>query len=218
MQRLPRLKGSKNMKSKNDKLQVVMMDVNALIPYDKNPRDNKRTVDKLKQSIGAFGFKNPIILDENNVIVSGHARLKAAQLMGLKEVPCVRASGLTEDEIRAFRIADNKTAELAGWDYDKLCAEMTMLMEGGAELELTGFNEAEQFFYTNHEDEISDDEKEKLNEYADYADNHILKSFNVCIICETPEEKEMLKSLLMEHRAELKRLYRAAELMQMARV
>lgn len=204
--------------NKNDRLQVVMMDVSALIPYDKNPRDNKRTVDKLKQSIGSFGFKNPIILDENNVIVSGHARLKAAQLLGLKKVPCVRASGLTEDEIRAFRIADNKTAELAGWDYDKLCEEMTLLMDSGVDLNLSGFNEAEQFFYTNHEDEPTEAEKEKLDEYADYAEDHILKSFNVCIICETPEEKEMLKSLLCERHAELKRLYRASELIQMSRI
>lgn len=202
---------------KNDKLQVEMMDVSALIPYNKNPRDNKRTVDKLKQSISSFGFKNPIILDDNNVIVSGHARLKAAQLLGLDKVPCIRASGLTDDEIRAFRIADNKTAELAGWDYDKLCQEMTALMDSGAELALTGFNEAEQFFYTNHEEEITESESEKLDEYADYADEHILKSFNVCVICETPDEKEMLKSLIMERKPELKRLYRAAELMQMAR-
>ena len=88
--------------------------------YEKNPRLNEAAVDKVAASIQAFGFLVPIIVDKNNVIVAGHTRLLAARKLGLVEVPTVLADGLTDDEIRMYRLADNKTAELAVWDLPLL--------------------------------------------------------------------------------------------------
>ena len=196
---------------REDRLQIVMKRVEDIAPYHKNPRRNERTVLKLKKSIEEFGFKNPIILDDNDVIVSGHARLKAAMMCGMEEVPCVYASGLSEDEIRAFRIADNKTAEIAGWDYDKLCEEMGSLFKIDFDLDLTGFNEAEQFYYGNPEATPEKVDKGEYKEYEEFAEEEMIQSFNVAITCENEGEKEYLKSLFKEDR-NLKRLYRVEEL------
>ena len=194
-----------------DRLQIVMKRVEEITPYHTNPRRNDRTALKLKKSIDEFGFKNPIILDSNDVIVSGHARLKAAIMLGMDEVPCVYASGLSEDEIRAFRIADNKTAEIAGWDYDKLCDEMNSLFQTDFDLDLTGFNEAEQFYYGNPDATPEKVDKSEFKEYEEFAEGELIQSFNVAITCENEAEKEYLKALLHEDR-NLKRLYRIEEL------
>lgn len=95
-----------------------------LIPYENNPRRNDAAVEAVANSIREFGFKVPIVIDKNNVVVTGHTRLKAATLLGLKKVPCIRASDLKEDQIKAFRIADNKVAELSDWDLGKLELEL----------------------------------------------------------------------------------------------
>jgi len=108
-------------------LNIEIIKIDELIPYEQNPRDNKAAVDAVANSIANFGFKVPIIIDQNNVIVAGHTRLLASQKLELDEVPCIRADDLTDEQIRAFRIADNKTAELADWDLDKLTAELAQL-------------------------------------------------------------------------------------------
>lgn len=105
-------------------LNVVYKKVDELIPYASNPRINDGAVDAVANSIREFGFKVPIIIDSKNVIVAGHTRLKASRKLGLAEVPCVIADDLTEEQIRAFRLADNKTAELADWDFGKLKEEL----------------------------------------------------------------------------------------------
>lgn len=92
--------------------------------YENNPRHNDGAVDAVANSIKEFGFKVPIIIDKNNVIVAGHTRLKAARKLGLTSVPCLIADDLTEDQIKAFRLADNKVAELAEWDFAKLEEEL----------------------------------------------------------------------------------------------
>lgn len=108
-------------------MNIEIIKIDELIPYEQNPRDNKAAVDAVANSIANFGFKVPIIIDQNNVIVAGHTRLLASQKLELDEVPCIRADDLTDEQIRAFRIADNKTAELADWDLDKLTAELAQL-------------------------------------------------------------------------------------------
>lgn len=105
-------------------MQVINKNVDELIPYEKNPRKNDNAVKYVANSIKEFGFKVPIIIDENNVIIAGHTRLKAAKQLGLTEVPVVIANDLTEDQIKAFRIADNKVAEQAEWDDALLDLEM----------------------------------------------------------------------------------------------
>lgn len=101
--------------------------ITELKPYENNPRHNDAAVDKVAESIKQFGFKVPIVVDKDLVIVCGHTRLKAAEKLGLEKVPCVVADDLTEDQIKAFRLADNKTAEFAEWDVDKLVDELDEL-------------------------------------------------------------------------------------------
>ena len=106
------------------KLKIEYIDIDKLIPYVNNPRVNDRAVDKVASSIKNFGFKNPIIIDKDNEIIAGHTRLKAARKLGLDEVPTIKVDDLTDPQIKAFRIADNKTSEFAEWDMDLLEIEM----------------------------------------------------------------------------------------------
>ena len=115
-------------------VQVIQMKLTDLIPYENNPRINDDAIDIVANSINEFGFKNPIIIDKDNVIVCGHTRRLAAIKLGLTDVPCIRADDLTEDQIKAFRVADNKTSELSTWDLDKLKIEL-----GDIELNMADF-------------------------------------------------------------------------------
>ncbi len=117
------------------------MNIDKLIPYINNPRLNDNAVDKVASSIKNFGFKNPIIIDKDNEIIAGHTRLKAARKLGLDEVPTIKVEDLTDNQIKAFRIADNKTSEFAEWDWNVLEKELAELeLEFGSEkLESMGF-------------------------------------------------------------------------------
>ncbi|MBR6268921.1 MAG: ParB N-terminal domain-containing protein [Selenomonadaceae bacterium] len=97
-------------------MNIVYRPLNDLIPYIRNPRDTQKAIDKVAASIQAFGFLVPIVLDSDNVIVCGHTRLLAARKLGLEEVPTTTADDLTEDQIRAYRLVDNRVAEMAVWD------------------------------------------------------------------------------------------------------
>lgn len=201
---------SKRGNSKDARLEIIYKKISDIVPYAVNPRKNEATALKLKKSIDEFGFKNPVILDENDVIVAGHARVKAAAMLGMEEVPCVYATGLTEDEIKAYRIADNKTAEIAGWNYDKLCGEMESLAQSAFDLSFTGFDEAEQLFYL--EDKASseevDEEAYRYKEYMDETEAEALNSYNVAIECSGPEEMQYLAELIKETKR-LQRFYHA---------
>ncbi len=127
-------------------MNLQIMKVSDLLEYENNPRNNDSAVDAVANSIREFGFKIPIIIDSNNVIVAGHTRIKASIKLGLTEVPCIIADDLTEDQIKAFRLADNKTSELATWDFAKLEDELNlinvdMLQFGFEDLELQIENE-----------------------------------------------------------------------------
>ena len=111
--------------SKN--LNVKMMPIGDVVPYEKNPRLNDQAVDAVASSIREFGFKVPIVVDSKGVVVSGHTRLKAAKTLGLAEVPVVVADDLDDTKIKAFRLADNKVAELADWDESLLIKELEEL-------------------------------------------------------------------------------------------
>ncbi|MFR8038601.1 MAG: DNA modification methylase [Anaerovoracaceae bacterium] len=104
---------------------IKMMRLDDLKPYKNNPRRNDDAVDPVANSIREFGFKVPIVIDKNNEIVAGHTRYKAAQLLDIQEVPCIVADDLNEEQVRAYRLADNKTAEMADWDFDMLDIELS---------------------------------------------------------------------------------------------
>lgn len=110
-----------------NELKVVYRRTDELIPYENNPRINDRAVEAVAASIKEFGFKQPLVVDSGNVIVVGHTRLKAAALLGIDKVPCLIADDLTDEQIRAYRLADNKTAELAEWDMAKLEEELAKM-------------------------------------------------------------------------------------------
>lgn len=140
-------------------INIIEMDVNQLIPYENNPRKNDGSVDKVALSISAFGFKVPIVIDKNNVIVTGHTRLKAAKKLGLKKVPVIMADDLTEDQIKAFRLADNKVGEFSEWDFDKLEKE---LQELETDMSLFGFDLLEKELQKEDEEEAEDDPFEDI--------------------------------------------------------
>lgn len=120
-------------------MKTIEMDLDKIIPYENNPRRNEKAVEAVKNSIEEFGFKNPIIVDENNVIISGHTRRLAAIELGLKTVPVVIASDLTEEQVRAFRLADNRVASFSTWDEDKLKEEIAEIDK--IDLSVFGFKE-----------------------------------------------------------------------------
>ncbi len=119
-------------------------------PYGKNPRKNDNAIPYVAESIKQFGFKVPIVIDKNNVIVAGHTRYKAARKLGFKSVPCIIADDLTDEQIKAFRLADNKVSEKAEWDLDLLDSEI----EGIFDIDMTDFG----FEFESEELEAEEDE------------------------------------------------------------
>jgi DNA modification methylase len=120
-------------------MQVEMRPLGSIKPYDNNPRHNDEAVDAVAKSIQEFGFRQPIVTDEQDVIIVGHTRFKAAQKLGMEFVPVHVAMGLSPEQARAYRIADNQTATIATWDEDKLPLELMALQDAGFNLDLTGF-------------------------------------------------------------------------------
>ncbi len=121
-------------------LNVELRPLADIKPYERNPRQNDAAVDAVAESIRRFGFRQPIVVDENGVIVCGHTRWKAAQRLGLAEVPVHVARDLTPEQVRAYRIADNKTAELAEWNLELLPIELAELQGAGIDWSLLGFD------------------------------------------------------------------------------
>ncbi len=124
-------------------MEIIRMKTADIRPYDHNPRHNEEAVDAVAKSIREFGFRNPVILDGDNVIIAGHTRWLAAKELGLEEIPCVVAADLTPEQAKAYRIADNRTGEIAKWDYDLLPVELKELRADGFDLSLLGFDTSE---------------------------------------------------------------------------
>lgn len=110
-------------------MKIIEKALDELFEYENNPRNNEGAVKAVAESIKQFGFKNPIIIDKDGVIVAGHTRKKAAEMLGLSKVPCIVADDLSDEQVKAFRLVDNKTGELAGWDFAKLEEELAELSD-----------------------------------------------------------------------------------------
>ena len=123
-------------------MNIVEKNLTDIRPYEKNPRKNDEAVKYVMESIKQFGFKVPIVIDNNGVIVAGHTRYKAARKLGMSEVPCIVADDLTDEQIQAFRLADNKVAEKADWDFDLLSEELDELFD--FDMTLFGFDALEE--------------------------------------------------------------------------
>lgn len=113
--------------------------IDCIREYENNPRLNDGAVEYVKNSIEEFGFRVPVVIDKDGVIVCGHTRVKAARLLNLETVPCVVADDLTAEQVRAFRLVDNKTQELAEWDWQKIGEELDAI--DGIDMKLMGFAE-----------------------------------------------------------------------------
>ena len=120
-------------------MQIESVALNKIIPYIRNPRKNENAVEKVASSIQEFGFRQPIVVDSKNVIIAGHTRFEAAKRLGLDLVPVHVADGLTEQQVKAYRIADNRVGQEAEWDYDLLKLELEEILKSDS----TGFEDFE---------------------------------------------------------------------------
>lgn len=162
---------------------IIEKKIDEIRPYEKNPRNNKEAVKYVKNSIKEFGFKVPIVIDSQGVIVAGHTRYKASLELGLEVVPCIVADDLTPKQIKAFRLADNKTAEIATWDFD--------LLEG----ELFDLNI--NFDMSDFGFDFPDDEEEEAEEVKDLSDS-VKSVFEVIVTCSDEQELEETYNTLVE--------------------
>lgn len=155
-------------------MEIVYKQVNELVEYESNARQNDTGVVKVAESIKEFGFLNPITIDKNNIIISGHTRLKAAKQLGIEEVPCI-VQNLSEEDAKLARIIDNKSHEYSTWDVGKLHQELNNI---GLDFKTTFFtpNRDRKFFtenklliFGNNELPITEEEYTRLKKiYDDY--------------------------------------------------
>ena len=139
-------------------MKIENIETKKLIPYINNSRThNEDQVKQIAASITEFGFTNPLLIDEKNSIVAGHGRLKAAELLKIKEVPCIRLENLSEAQKKAYVIADNKLALNAGWDEELLKIELDGLKELDFDIDILGFDEKELNSISDDEEVIEDD-------------------------------------------------------------
>lgn len=188
-------------------MEIINKRIEELIPYENNPRDNDNAVEYVANSIKEFGFKVPIVIDKNNTIVAGHTRYKASLELGLEEVPCIVADDLSEEQIKAFRLADNKVGEQASWNFELLEEELNSIIDinmdnfGFISQELEEVVEELENLYTTKINipkyEITGEEpdfnemvdKNKVNELID-----AIEKSNI-----TEEQKEFLKIAATRH-------------------
>ena len=167
-------------------MEIIYKKVRDLIPYEKNPRNNTKAVKYVAKSIENFGFKQPIIIDRDNVVVCGHTRLMATKQLGIEEVPCIVADDLTDEQIKAFRLADNKVSEQAEWDIGLLNEELDDILN--VDMGDFGF------------DIFSMDDLEEMEGYNSEEDDreHFSKTFVFPI-----EKKKQIICYLKKHQNEI---------------
>lgn len=177
-------------------MEIVNKNIEEIKMYENNPRNNDGAVEYVANSIKEFGFKVPIVLDKNNVIVAGHTRYKAAKLLKITEIPCIIANDLSDDQVKAFRLIDNKAAELASWDIDLLNIELENIKDIDMEL----FN----FEISNILDNVVDDEYEvELPEDPKTKSGNIYKLGNHYLMCGDSTNASDVKKLMNNQLADL---------------
>lgn len=173
-------------------MKIIETPIEQLKPYENNPRNNENAVEAVKNSINEFGFKVPIIVDKDGVIVAGHTRYEAAKELGMDSVPCIVADDLTPKQIKAFRIADNKTGEKSTWDDELLGKELEEIM-GDFDMTDFGFGDFELTVLT--EDMTPEPFDKDIEEEYEPLEEKFLKNERV-IITYSSEQKDDLSALL----------------------
>lgn len=161
-------------------METVEAKIDSLIPYEFNNRNHdEQQVDRIANSIQSFGFNQPIVVDENNVILVGHGRLLAAQKLGLKTAPVLKKTGLTETQKKAYRILDNKLQNDSTWSFDNLELELGFLEDNGFELEPWGLDELRDLFG-----------QEEAEPNLDPSSFSYQEQFGVIVVCKSSAEQE----------------------------
>lgn len=157
---------------------IEYIEIKELKPYKNNPRNNEDSIKQVAQSIREFGFKVPIIVDKDNTIVAGHTRYEASKKLKLDKVPVIRANDLTQEQINAFRLADNKVSEIAKWDYIKLDEELLNIENYN--MELLGFIKSEEEYFDwdgieNLDEELYEEPEHRMFKcpYCEHKDRDI---------------------------------------------
>ena len=174
-------------------LKVIWKARTALKPYPNNPRNNDKAVDAVAESLAEFGWQQPIVVDKELEIVAGHTRWRAAEKLGMEKVPIVIADELTPEQIKAYRLADNKTAELAGWDFELLNIEL----EGLENMERFGF-EIEQETGEAEDDNFDESQVEPRTKAGD-----IWKMGDHILVCGDSTDPDTIKKALQGSAADL---------------
>ena len=179
-------------------MQIVELNINDLKPYDRNPRKNDDAVEYVANSIKEFGFKVPVVIDKDNIVVAGHTRLKAAKKLGLNKIPCIIADDLNEQQIQAFRLADNKVNEVAEWDLSLLDIELGDITD--IDMSDFGFNLDDD---DEEEPEIEEDEAPEVPEEpkAKLGDLYILGNHR--LICGDSTDINVIDRLMDGAKADM---------------
>lgn len=171
-------------------MEILNRKVAELIPYEKNPRNNDKAVDRVAESIKQFGFKVPIVVDSSGIIITGHTRLKAAQKLGLETVPVIVADDLTQEQVTAFRLADNKVAEYSTWNEELLIEELMKC--GEFNMEALGFD---MDLLDQGADDLTQDEIPAVPKTAKTKPGQIWKLGRHRLICGDSTDPETIKRL-----------------------
>lgn len=179
-------------------MDIVLKKLSDIRPYEKNPRKNDEAVKYVAESISQFGFKVPIVIDKDGIIVAGHTRYKAAKKLNLKEVPCIVADDLTEEQVKAFRLADNKVAEKAEWDFELLSDELDDLFD--FDMTVFGFEEETEEQPTevvedDFEAEIPEEPKAKLGDIYQLGRHRLM--------CGDSTDKATVEKLMNGNKADI---------------
>lgn len=179
-------------------MEIIKLNINEVIPYPDNPRKNDNAVDAVAESIKQCGYCSPIVIDEDNVILAGHTRLKALKKLKWKEVECVRKTGLTEEQKKKYRILDNKTNELAEWDFDLLEEEIDGLDFDGFDFgfEMSEFEEPQEI--VEDEPPEVDEENEPITKLGD-----IWQLGRHRLMCGDSTDKETVELLMNGNKADM---------------
>lgn len=182
-------------------MKVFDLRLDLLKEYENNPRFNENAVEKVIESIKEFGFKVPIIIDKENTIIAGHTRYKAAKELGIEKVPCLIADDLSPEQVKAFRLADNKVSEYSTWDEGKLYDELMELQTMNFNIESFGFNTSELTTTTGDNLENEDDSEHEINPESNF---NYKEQYGVIVMCKNEAEQEEIYTRLLEEGYECK--------------